>query len=212
MRVKFDSENSANLFWEAVDWLSRNRTRLDDWLTVPQEIGPMVEALVESGAEVDPGPEYAQKPLLIDVEKIHWADLVLRDANGNRLPTEKRIAKLLEFRRTGGILDVAFDPVGAEHEVPNDCSTWGPQTPNDVDWSGFPVEIATITDDDGETIHLYLMADGEDSEGRPVYRWRENAPDGADTEVSASNVEDAKEAALQAWSNAVGWDLMADWI
>lgn len=71
---------------------------------------------------------------------IRWQELVDRmvDKEGRRLTEEEAIRALEEFRRTGGIAGVFFDYFGLPHENPEDASTWGPESPDAVDWTGFP--------------------------------------------------------------------------
>jgi hypothetical protein len=64
MIAKFDTENNQELFWVAIDWLSRNRGALDNGVEVPADILPMLNALNDAAGMADPGPDYAPKPLL----------------------------------------------------------------------------------------------------------------------------------------------------
>lgn len=69
-----------------------------------------------------------------------WRDLQLLDTDG-RTPlnvddaTRRRL--LDEYRRTGGMHGAFFAPLGLPHEDPDDASTWGPPSPDAVDWEGF---------------------------------------------------------------------------
>ena len=49
-----------------------------------------------------------------------------------------RLRCLAEFRRSGGMSTVFFHRLGLPHEDPQDESTWGPESAESVDWSGFP--------------------------------------------------------------------------
>lgn len=71
---------------------------------------------------------------------IKWTVLQLFDKDNDPVETtsERGISALQEFRETGSINGVFFQAIGADHEDPDDASTWGPQTPADVDWTGFP--------------------------------------------------------------------------
>ena len=67
-----------------------------------------------------------------------WDELELFDSDGNTLTTPENIQKALqEFRRDGGMLGVFFHFLGFPHEDPDDASTWGPPSPDAVDWEGF---------------------------------------------------------------------------
>ena len=67
-----------------------------------------------------------------------WQTLVLRDGDGDEIQGERRVAALQEFRRSGSIHGIFFDRIGAPHEAEDDASTWGPESPRHVDWTGFP--------------------------------------------------------------------------
>ncbi|MFO7173942.1 MAG: hypothetical protein DIU70_013430 [Bacillota bacterium] len=71
---------------------------------------------------------------------IRWQDLVDRlvDTDGVRLTEEQAIKALREFKETGSIFGVFFERMNLPHEDPEDASTWGPESPADVDWTGFP--------------------------------------------------------------------------
>lgn len=51
------------------------------------------------------------------------------------------VRRLLEFRDQGGMDGGFFARIGADHEDPEDASTWGPKDPEDIDWTGFPVAV-----------------------------------------------------------------------
>jgi hypothetical protein len=54
--------------------------------------------------------------------------------------TQKDIIEALaEFRQTNGMGGWFFDFDGRKHEDPADASTWGPKSPNEINWAGFPV-------------------------------------------------------------------------
>jgi len=69
-----------------------------------------------------------------------WRALQLLDVDGKtplNVDEETRRRLLDEFRRTGGMAGAFFAPLGLLHEDENDASTWGPPSPDDVDWEGF---------------------------------------------------------------------------
>ena len=70
---------------------------------------------------------------------IPWQDLALFNADNQAVtdPDEIRQA-LAEFRERESISRYFFHRIGAPHEDPEDASTWGPQSPEHVDWTGFP--------------------------------------------------------------------------
>jgi hypothetical protein len=76
-------------------------------------------------------------------ERRHWMDLDLTDSEGAEFryldDKERFVGKLQEFARTGGIDGVFFASTDAPHEDPDDASTWGPRSKDEVDWTGFPV-------------------------------------------------------------------------
>ena len=76
---------------------------------------------------------------------ISWRDLVLIDYNtAEERPVEgeELIRYLREFRETGGIAGlVYFERLGLPHEDPDEFWTWGPESPEYVDWTGFPKDI-----------------------------------------------------------------------
>jgi len=79
------------------------------------------------------------------MEKIHWTQLRLfyehegRDGE-NIVPADdpEAIEALKEFKRTGGMFKWFFTYMGLPNENPEDPSTWGPPSPDAVDWTGFP--------------------------------------------------------------------------
>ena len=74
------------------------------------------------------------------MERRHWQDLQLLDVDGAtplNVDEATRRRLLDEFRRTGGSMHGAFFArIGAPHEDPEDASTWGPTSPEHVDWTG----------------------------------------------------------------------------
>lgn len=71
---------------------------------------------------------------------VRWSDLELFDADGKtplNVDDATRRRLLDEFRRTGGMHGAFFAPLGLPHEDPDDASTWGPPSPDAVDWEGF---------------------------------------------------------------------------
>lgn len=72
--------------------------------------------------------------------RMRWTDLQLLDTDGRtplRVDGATRRRLLDEFRRTGSMHGAFFARIGAPHEDPEDASTWGPASPDDVDWEGF---------------------------------------------------------------------------
>lgn len=79
---------------------------------------------------------YEEKP-----KKPYWTSFTLADAeDGQKITYGNNIyypILMREFKNTGGISGHFFEQTGANHEDPEDASTWGPKTPDDVDWLGF---------------------------------------------------------------------------
>jgi len=70
---------------------------------------------------------------------IHWSELALFDLDNRPITDFERVrAALEEFRRTGAMAGVFFERLGLPHEDEEDASTWGPESPETVDWTGFP--------------------------------------------------------------------------
>jgi hypothetical protein len=128
-----------------------------------------VEVIAQAETEHPPGPPLMRaltRPVKPNEEEnedmgethapdkvVHWAALRLfygdRDA---QLPPRETLAALHEYRRTGGIDGVFFAAIGAAHEVADDASTWGPQSPAHVDWSGFPTVRKAGQREESETV------------------------------------------------------------
>ena len=73
--------------------------------------------------------------------RMDWRELRLLDVDGRTpllVDEETRRRLLDEFRTTGGMHGAFFAKLGMPHEDPDDASTWGPQSPGHVDWTGFP--------------------------------------------------------------------------
>lgn len=69
---------------------------------------------------------------------INWHDLELLDADNDRITNvSTRTRYLQEYRQSGSMAGAFFDQIGAAHEDAEDASTWGPQSPDGVDWTGF---------------------------------------------------------------------------
>lgn len=72
--------------------------------------------------------------------KVHWRKLHIW--NGFRLrevTDEERVTILRAFREGAKIPPrFSFWESGLLHEDPKDMSTWGPRTPDQIDWAGFP--------------------------------------------------------------------------
>lgn len=70
---------------------------------------------------------------------IHWSELALFGRDNQPINDEEQVRKALdEFRRTGAMNGVFFERLGLPHEDEEDASTWGPESPEHVDWTGFP--------------------------------------------------------------------------
>ena len=72
--------------------------------------------------------------------QVRWQDLQLLDVDGAtplNVDAATRHRLLGEYRRTGGMSGAFFAPLGWPHEDPDDASTWGPPSPDHVDWGGF---------------------------------------------------------------------------
>jgi hypothetical protein len=70
---------------------------------------------------------------------IPWQDLVLLNADNQDVTDPDEIRRALaEFREHESINRYFFRRIGAPHEDPEDASTWGPQSPEHVDWTDFP--------------------------------------------------------------------------
>jgi hypothetical protein len=92
---------------------------------------------------------YSYKFLELEEEEastmIPWQSLELWSQPSGLSAPEYRdgpeaIPQLREFRQTGEIYDWFFRRLDLPHEDPEDPSTWGPLSPESVDWSGFPPE------------------------------------------------------------------------
>lgn len=69
---------------------------------------------------------------------IPWRSLSLFDGDGDALNDPETIARYLrEFRDTGAMNTVFFGRMDLPHET-DESYTWGPASPADVDWTGFP--------------------------------------------------------------------------
>lgn len=69
---------------------------------------------------------------------IHWSSLTLLDPDMQEIGDgATRMSCLAEYRATGSMYTVFFERIGAPHEDAEDPSTWGPQSPDGVDWTGF---------------------------------------------------------------------------
>lgn len=70
-------------------------------------------------------------------DKIHWNELRLTDTNNDEITGQQRLEALSEFKATETMDGFFFAPIGAPHEIEDDASTWGPESPAAVDWAGF---------------------------------------------------------------------------
>src|SRR5690606_24496118 len=70
---------------------------------------------------------------------IHWSELALFGRDNQPINDPEQVQEALsEFRRTGAMSGVFFERLGLPHEDEEDASTWGPESPEHVDWTGFP--------------------------------------------------------------------------
>lgn len=70
---------------------------------------------------------------------IHWSELTLIGRENQPITDPEQVQEALEeFRRTGAMSGVFFERLGLPHEDEEDASTWGPESPETVDWTGFP--------------------------------------------------------------------------
>lgn len=75
---------------------------------------------------------------MADMVRIPWRDLSLFDRENRDVTDPDEIRRALEeFRQTESINGYFFHRIGAAHEDENDASTWGPLSPDHVDWTGF---------------------------------------------------------------------------
>lgn len=69
---------------------------------------------------------------------VPWQDLALFDRDNQDVTDADEIrAALHEFRETGAMLGYFFRRIGWPHEDEDDASTWGPPSPERVNWDGF---------------------------------------------------------------------------
>ena len=73
-----------------------------------------------------------------------WKELVLTNCEGDEIRYDLRgnefAEALREFKETGGIDGYFFQRGWGKHEDSEDASTWGPKSPDVIDWAGFPEE------------------------------------------------------------------------
>lgn len=78
------------------------------------------------------------------VMRKRWTDYTLRDGDDYEYSFDKPhtrdqyIRAMAEFKKTGGISGFFFEYQGRPHEDSEDASTWGPRSPEEIDWTGFP--------------------------------------------------------------------------
>ena len=72
----------------------------------------------------------------------NWKEPVLTDSEGDQVDCNQRndefLKALRQFRKSGGIDGYFFERGWGAHEDPEDASTWGPKSPDKIDWVGFP--------------------------------------------------------------------------
>ena len=75
-----------------------------------------------------------------------WQGLVVIEVDGDRenvAAEPRRLAALGELAATGGMRGLYLRRIGAEHEDPEDPSTWGPRD-SEIDWTDF--DAGTLRD------------------------------------------------------------------
>lgn len=94
-------------------------------------------AAVERGESMG---DIVEKALRRELElMIHWSELALFGRDNQPITDPEEVREVLsEFRRTGAMNGVFFERLGLPHEDEEDASTWGPEAPEHVDWTGFP--------------------------------------------------------------------------
>lgn len=94
-------------------------------------------AAVERGESMG---DIVEKALRRELElMIHWSELALFGRDNQPITDPEEVREVLsEFRRTGAMNGVFFERLGLPHEDEEDASTWGPESPEHVDWTGFP--------------------------------------------------------------------------
>lgn len=100
---------------------------------------------------------------------VQWSRLTITGPDGR---TEVRWASdvveaLREFRQHGGLDARFFGRMGYAHEDGADPSTWGPASPDDVDWAGFDAYATAVDEEDRPAGGVALC--GATGCGRPVY-------------------------------------------
>lgn len=71
--------------------------------------------------------------------RTHWTALTVLDETAlHDVDPVTRLRKLAEFYRTGGMRGCFFEYTGTPEEREEDASTWGPASPDAVDWTGAP--------------------------------------------------------------------------
>lgn len=69
---------------------------------------------------------------------VRWDELQLFDRDNDPVTDQEQIrAALVEFRETGAMDGYFFERLNLPHEDPEDASTWGPESPERVNWDGF---------------------------------------------------------------------------
>lgn len=74
-------------------------------------------------------------------DKPNWATLYIGDCEGQPIAFGNcpvRIEELNKFRKHGYMDGLFFGQCGLDHEIEDDMSTWGPQSADQIEWSGFP--------------------------------------------------------------------------
>lgn len=122
----------------------KNETIYDALMFLENEVNDCLNRLLPSNGTYYIGYHEADGSYCLFYEEIiednlvPWQDLELFDTDNREItdPDEIRQA-LAEFREHGTIHGYFFRSIGAAHEDMNDASTWGPESPEDVDWTDF---------------------------------------------------------------------------
>jgi hypothetical protein len=101
-----------------------------------QSAGDVVAELVDS---------YLVRGERTMAHKVHWTRLKMFEGSDEQVfgytdNPDRFLDKLREFSKTNGMDGTFFTRIGAAHEDLEDASTWGPESPDTVDWSDFPAE------------------------------------------------------------------------
>lgn len=73
---------------------------------------------------------------------MHWSEIQVFSTGFDDITGYERLRALADFR-AGGLRGMwyLFDPIGEMHEDMHDVLTWGPYSPDDVDWTGLDITM-----------------------------------------------------------------------